>query len=92
MDLKLDEKAICTACKKDKRHVGICCMKDKSFRDVLDIEFSVCGICGKGYCSLRADVVDRECEHCAHKVYNNVKEDGTLEQRLVWKKKQVKQN
>lgn len=92
MELKLDEKAICIACKKDKLQVSVCRMKDKSCRNKLSIEFSVCGMCGKGYCSLRADIVERECEHCAHKVYNNVKEDGSLENRLIWKKNAVINN
>lgn len=86
MELKLDIKAICAECKKGKLSVDICRMKDQSFRNSIEVEFSVCGVCGKGYCSLRNDPVARECEHCKHKIYSNVQEDGSLEHLVVWQK------
>lgn len=87
MELKLDEKAICQACKKNKVQVDICRAKDQTMRQQVDVEFSICGVCGKGYCSLRADSDRHLCEFCDDAIYNNVQEDGTLEQQLVWKKK-----
>lgn len=87
MELKLDKKAICAQCKKDKVQVDICRAKDKSMREQVDVEFSVCGVCGRGYCSLRADQDHRLCEFCEMDIYNNVLPDGTLEQRLTWSKK-----
>ncbi|MCD8134903.1 MAG: hypothetical protein LUH01_02670 [Parabacteroides gordonii] len=87
MELKLDEKAICKACKKDKVQVDICRAKDQTMRNQVDVEFSVCGVCGKGYCSLRADPDRHLCEFCDDAIYNNVQEDGTLERELIWKDK-----
>ncbi|SEF86858.1 hypothetical protein [Parabacteroides chinchillae] len=87
MELKLDKEAICAQCRKNKVHADVCRMKDKSLRGQVEIEFSVCGVCGKGYCSLRADPDKRQCEFCEDSIYNNVNEDGTLECELVWKKK-----
>ena len=65
MELKLDEKGICAQCKKEKRHVDICRAKDQSMRQQVEVEFAVCGVCGKGYCSLRADTDEHLCERCA---------------------------
>lgn len=87
MELKLDEKAICQACKKTKVQVDICRAKDQTMRQQVEVEFSVCGVCGRGYCSLRADSDKRLCEFCDEAIYNNVNEDGTLEQQLNWSKK-----
>lgn len=87
MELKLDEKAICKACKKDKIQTDICRAKDQTMRNQVDVEYSVCGVCGKGYCSLRADPDHHICEFCDDAIYNNVQEDGTLERELIWKDK-----
>lgn len=87
MELKLDEKAICAQCKKNKVQVDICRAKDQTMRKQVDVEFSVCGVCSRGYCSLRADPDHRLCEFCDDAIYNNVLPDGTLEQKLAWSKK-----
>lgn len=88
MGLKLDEGAICARCKKDRVHADICKAKDRSMRESLEVEFSICGVCGKGYCSIRADPDDRICELCEEGIYQNVKPDGTLERRLIWQDKE----
>lgn len=87
MELKLDEKGICAQCKKEKRHVDICRAKDQSMRQQVEVEFAVCGVCGKGYCSLRADTDEHLCERCADTIYSNVTLDGSLWRQLVWKDK-----
>lgn len=87
MELKLDEKAICKACKKDKVQVDICRAKDQTMRKQVEVEFSVCGVCGRGYCSLQADPDRRICEFCDDAIYNNVKEDGSLAKQIIWKDK-----
>ncbi|RHO73398.1 hypothetical protein DW083_06010 [Parabacteroides sp. AF48-14] len=87
MGLKLEEKAVCAQCRKDKVHVDICKAKDKTMREQVEVEFAVCGVCGKGYCSLRADPADHLCEFCGDEIYNNVKEDGSLDRQLIWKEK-----
>ena len=88
MELKLDEKAICAQCKKEKRHVDICRAKDQTMRQQVEVEFAVCGVCGKGYCSLRADTDEHLCERCADDIYSNVMPDGNLRRQLVWQGKE----
>lgn len=87
MDLNINTKTVCTQCRKDKVHVDICKAKDKSMREQVEVEFAVCGVCGRGYCSLRANTDDRICEFCSNDIYNNVNEDGTLERQLTWSEK-----
>lgn len=84
MELKLDERAICAQCKKDKAHADICKARDKSMREKVEVGFSVCGVCGKGYCSIRTDPDNRICERCEESIYQNVRPDGTLERKLAW--------
>lgn len=88
MELRLDEKVICARCRKDRVHTDICKAKDKTMRERVEIEFAVCGVCGKGYCSLRANPDERICEFCGERIYRNVKEDGSLLEQVVWKKKE----